>query len=133
MNIGDIATKFGGFENIPNSTLYNFLCEEETRAALIKLVKPYKDRIQEASEAKDKENRDFLLKEANKKLEEFKAHPFVASTRKRCKTDLAWLACYFCWETNPESHGRSIEDNCITEESHGPIFKLFVKKDDTKK
>jgi phage terminase large subunit-like protein len=133
MTIGELADKFGGFENIPHADLYRFLCLPETRDALTKLVKPYRDRIQEAAESKDKEQKEFLLKAAAEKLEEFKKHPFIASVRKRCKSDLTWLACYFCWESNPEGVGRPIEDNCITPESHGPILSLFVKKDDSKK
>ena len=133
MNIGDIATKFGGFENIPNETLYTFLCEEETRAALAKLVKPYKDLVQQASDAKDKEQKEFLFKAAAEKLEEFKKHPFTTSVRKRSKSDLPWLACYFTWETNPFSNGQDISENRITEASHGPILNFFVKKDDSKK
>jgi len=62
-----------------------------------------------------------------------KQHPFIASVRSRCKKDLVWLTCFFCWETNPEGEGQPISENKITYESHGPILDLFVKKDDSKK
>lgn len=133
MTIGDLAQKYSGFDNIPNLVLYDFLCLPETRLALVKLVSPYTDKIKEAAEQKDKEDKERTLKVAVERLEEVKKHPFITSVRKRCKQDLEWLVCFFTWETNAEGEGRPISENCITPESHGPILKLFVKKDDAKK
>ena len=128
-----LAQTYGSTENIPNSVLYEFLCQEDTRAELARRIAPYKDRLREAAEAEDENSRAQYIKLANAELEKFKESKFVASVRKRCKSDLGWLACWWTWETNPEGEGRPISDNRVTEESHGPIINLFVKKDDTKK
>lgn len=133
MTIKELSEQYGGPELIPSPELHKFLCLPETREALAKLVKPYRDLIQQADEEKDKEAKELMLRAAGEKLEEFKKHPFIASVRKRCKSDLVWLAVYFCWETNPFSNGQDISENRITEKSHAPILDFFVKKDDTKK
>lgn len=133
MTTAEFIATYGSADNASNEALYRFLCEDEARALLVKYVKPYKDRVQEAADAKDKEQKEFLLKSAAEKLEDFKKHPFIAAVRKRCKSDLPWLAGYFTWETNPFSNGQDISENRITEASHGPILDFFVKKDDSKK
>jgi len=141
--ISELKAKFGSYEAIPNAELYDSLCLPRTREDLLGLVTPYTEWVDKANNAEDRkengqkvtkaEQQDFFNKKAAEALEEFKKHPFVASVRKRCKADLEWLACFFTWETNAEGEGRPIAENCITPESHGPILRLFVKKDDTKK
>jgi hypothetical protein len=133
MTIKELVARHGDLSKIPNAELYDFLCEPATRIELARLLSPYSDKIKESGEAKEKEQKEFLLKLATEKLEEFKRHPFVASVRDRCKKDLTWMTCYWTWETNPEGEGKHISENKITPESHGPILDLFVKKDDSRK
>lgn len=62
-----------------------------------------------------------------------KDSPLGVEVRRRSKQDLLWLAGYFLWETNPESAGKDISDNCIREETHGVMcYKFAVQKDDSK-
>ena len=128
-----LAQIYGSTDSIPNDVLYEFLCQEDTRTDLARRISSYKDRLREAGEAEDEVSKVQYLKLAAVELEKFKESKFVASVRKRCKSDLPWLVCWFCWETNGESEGKDISENRITEESHGPILSLFVKKDDSKK
>src|SRR5271154_7582785 len=125
MTIKELAQKFGGPDLIPNEVLYEFLCEPATREDLGRLVKPYKDKVREISDAKDikkkgvvvetrEQQQEVLGKEATAELEKFKQHPFIASVRSRCKKDLVWLTCFWSWETNPEGEGQSISENRIT-------------------
>jgi hypothetical protein len=129
----ELAEQYGSADNIPHDVLYEFLCQQDTRDELRKLLAPYRDKLKEAAETKDKDQKEFFLKSANEKLEEFKKTSFIASVRRRCKSDLEWLNCYFCWETNPEGAGKPISENRVTRASHGPILDFFVKKDDTKR
>lgn len=60
--------------------------------------------------------------------------PLGIEVRRRCKTDLMWLARYFTWATNPASDNGSLPfvENIFDEQYYGIFAKLFVKKDDTK-
>lgn len=133
MTIVELVAQYEGDpDKIPNDKLYEFLCEDTTRARLAELLAPYKKTLKAAADEKDKVKREEILKVSKNDLDVFKNHPFVVSVRRRCKRDLEWLVCYFCWETNPEGAGRPLTDNKITRDSHGPILDFFVKKDDTK-
>ena len=54
--------------------------------------------------------------------------------RRRCQTDLMWVARYFTWMTNPASDNgtRPFEENIFDEEFYGPFTKLFICKDPSK-
>ena len=54
--------------------------------------------------------------------------------RRRCQTDLMWMARYFTWISNPASDNgtRSFEENIFDEEYYGAFTKLFIKKDPSK-
>lgn len=133
MTSAELAERFGATENIPHDVLYAFLCQDDTRREVLRLVNPYYRAMRGHDESKDKEEKDTFLRQANGELEKFKTNRFILSIRKLCKTDLIWLACYWTWETSPAGEGHDISENRITPESHGPILNFFVKKDDTKK
>lgn len=76
------------------------------------------------------DSRDELIKAG---AEQVKQSNLGQEVRRRSKQDLAWMACYFTWETNPFCDGQPITENRVTEISHAPVFNLFVKKDDSKK
>ena len=54
--------------------------------------------------------------------------------RRRCQTDLMWMARYFTWMTNPASDNgtRPFEENIFDEEFYGAFTKLFISKDPSK-
>jgi len=51
---------------------------------------------------------------------------------RRAKSNLAWLTCYFLWDSNPVGVGRPLSENGIREEDYRVMFDLFIQKDDTK-
>lgn len=133
MTAAELAEKYGRTENIPLDVLYAFLCQEDTKKDVLRIATPYYKAMNGAEEAKEKEDKERFLRQATVELERFKENRFIAAIRKLCKTNLIWLACYWTWETSPAGEGRDISENRITPESHGPILKFFVQKDDTKK
>src|SRR5580693_7661366 len=52
--------------------------------------------------------------------------------RRRARQDLFFLARYFCWDTNPESAGKTFSDNLILEHVHGRMCDMYVRKDNAK-
>jgi len=58
--------------------------------------------------------------------------PVVQEVRRRCKSDLFWMARYFTWETNPVGADRPVSENLITEEEYRIVCDFFVRKDDRK-
>lgn len=68
----------------------------------------------------------------DKYLEWLLTQDFAIETRRRAKGDLYFLARYVLWETNPESAGKTFDDNHICEHVHRRLCELFVKKDDSK-
>lgn len=81
-------------------------------------------------------NREDLINESRLGVDRIPSSPLGKEVRRRAKSSLVFLACYFLWETNPHSEGGSvaISESKITEESHGTILNsFFVKKDDSKK
>lgn len=54
--------------------------------------------------------------------------------RRRCQTDLMWLARYFTWCSNPASDNglRPFKENIFDEEFYGAFTKLFPQKDPEK-
>ena len=98
--------QYGGYENIPNDVLYDFL--QEIRQDLIHLARLGTDAIPSSSLGKE--------------------------VRRRSETDLFWLARYFTWETNPHSEKgtKPISENLITEEYYRVVCDFFVKKDKSK-
>lgn len=98
--------QYGGYDKIPNSVLYEFLLE--IREDLINIAKLGVQTVPTSSLGRE--------------------------VRRRCQTDLMWMAQYFTWVSNPASDNgtRSFEDNIFNEEFYGPFAKLFVKKDPSK-
>jgi hypothetical protein len=102
----ELYTQYGGYEKIPNKVLYSFLLEVKNN--LINLSKLGADVVPASSLGKE--------------------------VRRRCETDLFWMARYFTWETNPHSEKgtKSLSENLITEEYYKIVCDLFVKKDKSK-
>ena len=101
-----LQEQYGGKQEIPNEALYKFLLEE--RENLINHAKLGVDTIPNSSLGKE--------------------------VRRRCQTDLMWMAQYFTWITNPASDNGTVpfESNIFNEQFYGPFTKLFVKKDPSK-
>ena len=99
--------QYGGYDKIPNDILYDFL--QEVRQDLINLAKLGTDTIPESK--------------------------LGIEVRRRCQTDLFWMARFFCWETMPYSEAgtKPVSDNKIEEDPHSIFCDLFIKKDPTKK
>jgi phage terminase large subunit-like protein len=102
----ELIEEHGSGPKIPDLALYDLINAKETRAQVL---------------AWHGQGLDFL-----------KASPLAQEVRRRSKQDLYWLNAYFLWESNPESAGKPISFNKVTEATHRPICDLFVKKDDTK-
>ena len=98
--------QYGGYENIPHQVLYDFL--QEIRPDLINFMKLGTETIPNSSLGKE--------------------------VRRRCQTDLFWMARYFTWETNPfsENGSKPISENKIEEDPHLIFADLFIKKDPSK-
>lgn len=91
---------------IPNDVLYEFL--QSIRTGLVSKMQSGIDHIPNSRLGKE--------------------------VRRRCQTDLMWMARYFTWMTNPASDNgaRPFEDNIFDEEFYGPFTQLFVQKDPSK-
>ena len=91
---------------IPNNDLYEFLLS--VRQDLINMMKLGTDHVPNSRVGKE--------------------------VRRRCQTDLMWMARYFTWITNPASDNGTIpfEENIFDEEFYGPFTELFVQKDPSK-
>lgn len=91
---------------IPNDALYEFL--QSIRSDLVNMMQLGVDHIPNSRVGKE--------------------------VRRRCQTDLMWLAQYFTWVSNPASDNgnRPFGENIFNEEFYGPFTKLFVQKDPSK-
>ena len=87
--------EYGGYDKIPNGVLYTFL--QGIREDLINIAKLGVDTIPKSR--------------------------LGTEVRRRCQTDLMWMARYFTWVTNPASDNgdRSFEDNIFNEEYYGTV------------
>lgn len=101
-----LVADYGTPEQIPNALLYQYL--DEHREDLINEMQLGVDRIPNSNLGKE--------------------------VRRRCKSDLMWMARYFTWISNPISENgvKSFEENIFDEEHYGIFAELFVKKDETK-
>lgn len=106
-----LVQQYGSEQAIPLDVHYAFIDDPELRA---ELWKKYEDLGLE------------------KYLQAMATHHYFVFTRKRTRGHLYWMAKYFTWETNPESAGRTFEDNKFCEYVHGRLCDVFVKKDNTK-
>jgi len=104
--IDALYDQYGGYELIPNEALYDLL--QGGRQDLVNMAKLGSDHIPNSNLGKE--------------------------VRRRCETDLFWMARYFTWETNPHSEKgtKPLSENLITEECYKIVCDLFVKKDKTK-
>lgn len=100
-NFDELVEQYGSGPAIPNDVLYHLL--ENAREDLINEAKLGMDRIPNLAIGRE--------------------------VRRRCKTDLFWMARYFTWCTNPAFIGTGVEDNLIDEEHYRVVCDLFVKKD----
>ena len=91
---------------IPNDELYSFL--QEIRPDLVNTMRLGSDHIPNSRVGKE--------------------------VRRRCQTDLFWMARYFTWETNPfsENGTKPLSENKIEEDPYSIFADFFVKKDPTK-
>lgn len=101
-----IAEYAGAPEEIPNANLYEFLIF----------------------------NRENLLNVAKLGIMQIPESKLGKEVRRRCQTDLMWLARYFTWMSNPASDNGLVplEQNIFDEEFYSPFPKLFVQKDPSK-
>lgn len=129
----ELADECGGPDKIPHAKLYEYINRTSNRDGIRKLSSTYRAHLKKVSETKDEDEKKAYRDSSADALSQFKVHPVVTEVRRRAKSDLAFLACYFTWETNPFCNGQDISENQISEASHGPIFNLFVQKDDSKK
>lgn len=106
MTFQELSNKYGSADKISDQELYDFVNSPEVRSS--------------------------VLNARQLTLENLKKLPLVQEVRRRCKSDLFWMARYFTWETNPHNGGMPIEKNIIDEEHYRVVCDLFVKKDDTK-
>jgi len=79
--------------------------------------------------------REDLVNEAKLGIDRLPTSKLGIEVRRRCKTDLFWLARYFTWMTNPFSDGgtKDLSENLIDEEYYKVVCDFFIKKDDTKR
>ena len=91
---------------IPDEDLYNFL--QEIRPDLVNMMSLGTDHIPNS--------------------------PLGREVRRRCESDLFWLARFFTWETNAHSERgtKPLSENLITREYYQTVCNLFVKKDKSK-
>lgn len=106
MNYDELIDEYGGGPQIPSSELYNYLL----------LV------------------RQDLINEAKLGIRRIPDSSLGREVRRRCKTDLMWLARYFTWISNPASENgtKDFTENIFDEEFYGSFPELFVKKDPDK-
>lgn len=106
MNFTDLVLQYGSAPEIPNDVLYDYL---ET-------------------------NREDILNECRLGVERVPKSNLGKEVRRRCQTDLMWLAGFFLWRSNPISENgfKPFSENIFTEEFYSPFVKLFVKKNPDK-
>lgn len=129
----ELAREFGAAANIPHDRLYEYINRPKNRDGILLLQADYRNFLKAEKDAKEESEEKLCKQNVENAIEAFKKQEVVAEVRRRCKTDLEWLTCWFTWETNSEGIGKDISENRVTRESHGPILDLFVKKDDTKR
>lgn len=105
MDFQELAKQHGGAERIPHDVLY----------AELRRLRP-----------------DLINRASKLGTEQITQTPLGQEVRRRAKSDLFFLARYFCWETNSEGADKPIEENAILAETHGRMCSLFVRKDDSK-
>lgn len=104
MNFDDLVAEHGSAPGIPDEKLYSYLVESKEELNL---------RVQ-----------------AGSVLAEF---PLGREVRRRAKSDLFFLARFFCWCTaagNPDDE--PVNANSVEEETYRELIDFFVKKDDSK-
>lgn len=107
LDLALLEKEYGTYKEIPNDLLYQYLMEN------------YED----------------LINEAKLGVERIPKSKLGQEVRRRCKTDLMWMARYFTWGTNPISENgfRSFEDNIFDDKFYGAFPKLFAQKDESKR
>ncbi|MDE2107202.1 MAG: hypothetical protein KGL39_58940, partial [Patescibacteria group bacterium] len=105
-NFDDLIEEYKDPSRVPNDILYDFLLQN--RPNLVNISKLGLDTIPKSKLGQE--------------------------VRRRCETDLFWLARWFTWETNPASDNgtKPITENWITEEYYKVVCDLFVQKDKSK-
>jgi len=101
-----LCQEHGGDSKIPNEELYTYLLSV----------------------------REDLINVASLGIEHIRASRLGIEVRRRCQTDLMWMARYFTWGTNPISDNGLLpfEENIFDEEYYGAFPKLFTQKDPSK-
>jgi hypothetical protein len=103
----ELVAEHGTAPEIPNTVLYDYL----------------------------ENNRQDILAVARLGVDQVPSSALGKEVRRRCKSDLMWLARYFTWRSSPYSENGDLPltDSIFTEEDYGIFAKLFVQKDDSKK
>ena len=101
-----MVEQYGAPDRIPDEVLGEWLYDTSVRADLINRAKLGTNKIPESSLGRE--------------------------VRRRAKSNLAWLVCYFLWDASPTGFGRPLSDNGITVADYRPMFDLFIQKDDSK-
>lgn len=106
LDLDELVREHEGYDKIPNDLLYQYL----------------------------QENLEDLINEARLGIDRIPTSKLGIEVRRRCKSDLMWMARYFTWGTNPASENNFIpfSENIFDEEHYGIFPKLFVQKDDSK-
>lgn len=106
LDIDQLVADYEGYDKIPNDLLYQYLDE----------------------------HREDLINEAKLGVERLPTSKLGKEVRRRCKTDLIWLARYFTWISSPYSENGflPISGNMFLEENYEIFTKLFTQKDETK-
>ena len=114
-------------------TVYRFIDRPYVREYVAIRRATYHKLREKLAAEKDADAKRVLEQQIKAELDQVNNEWLFRGVRRLAKGSLQFLACYFTWETNPFSNGQGISENRITEASHGPILRFFVKKDDSKK
>lgn len=106
----DLMAQYGTPDRVPDDTFYAYINQEKFRAELS----------------------NKLSLGLEKYLEVMPGSEIWVEGRRRARQNLFFLARYFCWETNPESVGRTFAENKICEAVHRRVCDMYVKKDWTR-
>lgn len=112
-------------ETPDNQDRFDLLCREHGGDSLIPNPELYRYLLSV---------REDLLNVARLGVDHIRSSRLGKEVRRRCQTDLMWMARYFTWVSNPASDNgsRPFEENIFDEEFYGPFTKLFVQKDPSK-
>lgn len=105
----DLVSVYGSSREVPDNSLYGYVTDSAVFSSLV--------------------NQLSMGDDGKRVIRESAVGQEV---RRRTKQNLFWAARYFTWGTNPEGHGRPIEECKVLERVHGPICEMFVHKDDSK-